>query len=96
MLSGGQVCTDQRSLVKYIICQSKLFVKLYVPGSVLGVLNNIIYLPRQPGGDCHSVLSLVGRGWRTLYVTWSDLISFVLMLVAIITLVKHWNDEHKK
>ena len=58
--------------------------------------DNIIYLPGQPGGDCHSVLSLAGKGVAHMYVTWSDLISFVLMLVAIITLVKHWNDEHKK
>ena len=58
--------------------------------------DNIIYLPGQPEGDCHSVLSLAGKGVAHMYVTWSDLISFMLMLVAIITLVNHWNDKHKK
>ena len=29
-----------------------------------------------------------------MYVTWSDLIAFVMLLVAIITLVS--NDKHKK
>ena len=36
--------------------------------------DNIIYLPGQPEGDCHSVLSLAGKGVAHMYVTWSDLI----------------------
>lgn len=31
-----------------------------------------------------------------MYVTWSDLMTFVLMLAAIITLVINLNDKHKK
>lgn len=31
-----------------------------------------------------------------MYITWSDLISFVLMLVAIITLIVNWDNKHKK
>ena len=29
-----------------------------------------------------------------MYITWSDLFTFVIMIVAIITLVR--NDKHKK
>ena len=34
------------------------------------------------------------RGLMLMYVTYSDLFTFVIMLVAIITLVR--NDKHKK
>lgn len=41
-----------------------------------------------------SVLSLAGKGMVPMYVTYSDLFTFVIMLAAIITLVT--NDKHKK
>ena len=31
-----------------------------------------------------------------MYVTYSDLFAFVMVLVAVATLVAHLNDKHKK
>jgi len=49
---------------------------------------------RAAGGALPSVLSLAGRGLVPMYITYSDLFTFVIMLAAIITLVR--NDRHKK
>lgn len=55
-----------------------------------------IYLPRQLGGTAlHSFRSLA-EGVELMYVTYNNLFTFVLMIVAIITLVKSFNDRHKK
>ena len=55
----------------------------------------IIYLPRQLGGRIHPFRSLA-KGVVLMYVTYDDLFTFVLMIVAIITLVKSFYDKRKK
>ena len=81
------------SLVKYIICKSKLFVKLYVPGSVLGVLNNIIYLPGQPNRRQLSIRSESDRKEEMLMSTYEE---FMIILATASLIVAILNLHHKK
>nr|DAG21495.1 MAG TPA: holin [Caudoviricetes sp.] len=54
-----------------------------------------MYLPRQLEGRIHPFRSLA-KGVVLMYVTYDDLFTFVLMIVAIITLVKSFYDKRKK
>lgn len=58
--------------------------------------HKIIYLPRQLGGTAFLRSGVLRKGVRLMYVTYDNLFTFVLMIVAIITLVKSFNDRHKK
>nr|DAO28504.1 MAG TPA: hypothetical protein [Inoviridae sp.] len=55
----------------------------------------IVYLHDNWKGRSHPFRSLA-KGVVLMYVTYNDLFTFVLMIVAIITLVKSFYDEHKK
>ena len=63
--------------------------------SVFPQINQIVYLPRQLGGRIHPFRSLA-KGVVLMYVTYNDLFTFVLMILAIITLVKNFYDNRKK
>lgn len=54
-----------------------------------------MYLPRQLEGRVHPFWSLT-KGVVLMYVTYDDLFNFVLMIIAIITLVKNFYDKRKK
>ena len=62
---------------------------------VPGHPNRIMYLPRQLGGRIHPFRSLA-KGVVLMYVTYDDLFTFVLMIIAIITFVKSFYDKQKK
>ncbi len=53
-------------------------------------LGNIIHLPRQPGDVLSSDPSLTER--MIIMVSWNDLFTFVIMLVAVLTYI----DTHRK
>ena len=55
----------------------------------------IIYLPRQPVGRLYP-FRVLRKGVVLMYVTYSDLFTFVTMLVAVITLVITINKHNKK
>ena len=61
-----------------------------------GLHNRIIYLPRKLGGTAFHSFRSLAEGVVLMYVTYDNLFTFVLMIVAIITLVKSFNDRHKK
>ena len=51
-------------------------------------------LNKAAGGAVMPSVSSLAKGVVLMYITYSDLFTFVMMLVAIITLVR--NDKHKK
>ena len=55
----------------------------------------IIYLARQLGERIHPFRSLA-KGVVLMYVTYDNLFTFVLIIIAIITLVKSFYDKRKK
>ena len=55
--------------------------------------NNI---PTKAAGDVLPPVPSLAEGVVLMYVTYNDLFTFVLMIVAIITLVKSFYDKHKK
>ena len=57
-------------------------------------IDNILYLIGEPMGDMPAA-GLYGKELVPM-VTYSDLIQFVIMLCAIITLVIYLQDKHKK
>ncbi len=50
----------------------------------------------KAAGDVLPPVSSLAKGVVLMYVTYNDLFTFVLMIVAIITLVKSFYDKHKK
>ncbi len=69
--------------------------KQILPGVPASGSLSIIYLPRQLGGRFHPFWSLT-KGVVLMYVTYENLFTFVLVIVAIITLVKNFYDKRKK
>ncbi|KLU69389.1 MAG: hypothetical protein RHS_4791 [Robinsoniella sp. RHS] len=60
----------------------------------MGACCSNFYGSRQ--GVVPSVLSLVGNEVVPMYVTYSDLFTFVIMLTSVITLVVTIKKKHKK
>lgn len=50
----------------------------------------------KAAGDVLPPVPSLAEGVVLMYVTYNDLFTFVLMIVAIITLVKSFYDKHKK
>ena len=59
-------------------------------------IENIIYRHGSRKGAYSPAFRALRKGMVLMYVTYSDLFAFVMVLVAVATLVAHLNDKHKK